>query len=179
MIKLKVDAHDVAALMLAMSQETIEAKAQSLFMATRVEENEGKAREAEYDRDSHKREAAWAKEELDRSRAQVEDLKKKLHAQAVEIHALNTKLNIPNPLPAGFTQEQYDQVVTLMTTPYNPNTLMGGKIQAIKLVRAVTGLGLKEAKDLVEDGVTFVPNPLSHGDRPAINPPSMTLLVRD
>lgn len=30
----------------------------------------------------------------------------------------------------------------------------GSKIQAIKLVREMTGLGLKEAKDLVEDNTT-------------------------
>jgi large subunit ribosomal protein L7/L12 len=46
---------------------------------------------------------------------------------------------------AGIGSDQLDEIRTLMHT--------GRKIEAIKRVREITGLGLKEAKDLVDAGL--------------------------
>jgi large subunit ribosomal protein L7/L12 len=52
--------------------------------------------------------------------------------------------------PAAEEQSTFDVVL---------NEAGGQKIQVIKVVRAVTGLGLKEAKDLVDNA----PNPVKEG----------------
>jgi regulator of replication initiation timing len=73
----------------------------------------------------------------------------------------------------GFEEKQYNEIVDLVNLPYGPGG--GNKINAIKIVREVTGLGLKEAKDLVEDGKTFVTktNGTTPGSTTLITPPPM------
>ena len=47
--------------------------------------------------------------------------------------------------PAAAAADEEDKTFTAMLTDHGPN-----KIEVLKVVRAITGLGLKEAKDLVE-----------------------------
>lgn len=56
-----------------------------------------------------------------------------------------TRVNTAGDLKTrrGFTPEEMDQI-------QSDRGLIGGKVSAIKQVRAITGCGLKEAKDLCE-----------------------------
>ena len=61
--------------------------------------------------------------------------------------------------PAAEEQTEFDVVLTAAG---------GQKIQVIKVVRAVTGLGLKEAKDLVEGAPQKVKEGISKADAEAM-----------
>jgi large subunit ribosomal protein L7/L12 len=84
------------------------------------------------------------------------ELKNKLEEEWGVTAAAPVALAAPGAAPGGDgaaaaeEQSTFDVVLT---------TAGGQKIQVIKVVRAVTGLGLKEAKDLVDSA----PNPVKEG----------------
>ena len=84
------------------------------------------------------------------------ELKKKIEDEWGVTAAAPVAVAAPGAVPAagdGAAAEEKTAFDVVLTGPG------GQKIQVIKVVRAVTGLGLKEAKDLV-DGA---PNPVKEG----------------
>jgi large subunit ribosomal protein L7/L12 len=83
------------------------------------------------------------------------ELKNKLEEQWGVTAAAPVAVAAPGAAPAGdgAAAEEKTAFDVVLTSPG------GQKIQVIKVVRALTGLGLKEAKDLV-DGA---PNPVKEG----------------
>ena len=85
------------------------------------------------------------------------------------VKALETELGVsaaaamPMAMPAGgaATEEKTDFTVTL-------TEVGGNKINVIKVVREITGLGLKEAKDLVEGAPKPVKENISKDEAEAL-----------
>jgi ribosomal protein L7/L12 len=118
-------------------------------------------RETNYSLRNYKDDYEYATRRNDDLTTENDKLRNDLAATKKEILALKVKTgtNVSKTELLGFSADQLSQVHALLA--------QGNKILAIKMVREATGFGLKDAKDLVEDGVTFNKN------APAINPPSM------
>jgi hypothetical protein len=64
------------------------------------------------------------------------------------IDNVDLKMEVFKRLLSGSTH--VDEVIITRWTATGNNAIAGGKVQAIKLIRNLSGLGLKEAKDMVE-----------------------------
>ena len=82
--------------------------------------------------------------------ALVKELEEKFGVSAAAPMMAAMRLPVPQPAAAAEEQTEFNAILTGFGAE---------KIQVIKVVRAITGLGLKEAKDLVEG----VPKPIKEG----------------
>jgi hypothetical protein len=171
-MKIKFDNHTLVSLVTGMITGLAESKAESIVETRRAQDSTDKVRdelykaqsdlrEANYSLRNHKEDAEYANKRYDAITIENDKLRTDLAAAKKELLDLKVKTgtNVSKAELLGFSADQLSQVHALLA--------QGNKIHAIKVVREVTGFGLKEAKDLVEDGVTF------NTTTPAINPPSM------
>lgn len=170
MIKIKMDAHTLATLM----TQVADANHEHVMAEGRANERADKAvnelynvrtelRESNYSLSSVKSDLSWEREESKRLAKDLSDLR----ATYAQLLAENAQLRgamglaAPPAMPPNFTPKLYGEVLYLLS--------LNQKISAIKIVREATGLGLKEAKDLVEDGKTFA-NPTTWSPLPPNTP---------
>ena len=80
------------------------------------------------------------------------------------ISAMEEKFGVPAaaPVAAAAAEEQTEFTVTLKEYPADK------KVTVIKVIREITGLGLKEAKDLVEGVPALVKEGVSNADADGI-----------
>ncbi len=83
--------------------------------------------------------------------ALVKELEEKFGVSAAA--PMMAAMAVPGGAPAAAAAEEKTEFSTILTG------FGAEKIQVIKVVRAITGLGLKEAKDLVEG----IPKPIKEG----------------
>jgi len=91
----------------------------------------------------------------------ISDLEKKFGVTAAAPVAVAAAA-APGAAPAAAAEEQTEFSVTLTEYPADK------KVTVIKVVREITGLGLKEAKDLVEGVPALVKDAVAKGDVDAI-----------
>jgi large subunit ribosomal protein L7/L12 len=85
----------------------------------------------------------------------IKDLEDKFGVTAAAPVAMAAGPAAAEAAPAAEEQTEFDAVLTVIGA---------NKIQVIKEVRAITGLGLKEAKDAVENVPTTVKEAVSKGE---------------
>jgi large subunit ribosomal protein L7/L12 len=91
----------------------------------------------------------------------ISDLEKKFGVTAAAPVAVAAAA-APGAAPAAAAEEQTEFSVTLTEYPADK------KVTVIKVVREITGLGLKEAKDLVEGVPALVKDAVAKGEVDAI-----------
>lgn len=168
-IRIKMEARELVSLMAeigAANASHIEAEGRANSRADRaicdVADTKAEARSLKYEVTGLREQLEYANRDYRNSTNKIDELEKLVTSLKAENAALRLSAGIPLPvLPRNFTMALYMQVVALLQS--------GSKISAIKIVRETTGLGLKESKDLVEDGKTFYPQewePLQEKDIP-------------
>lgn len=169
-MKLKFDSHVLVSLVTGLISNIAESKASDLVDVRSANERADKAhnenyklqsevRELKYSNNNYKADAEYSAERL----RQVREENEKLRTEATALRTDNMNLRKAAGMTGGFPPEKFEEIMAILAA--------GNKINAIKVVREFTGLGLKEAKDLVEDGKTFV------RATNAINPPGMQALI--
>lgn len=162
-MKIKFGTHSIIAIVSGLITTLAESKAHDLNDVRGASERASKVENELYGVKSELREANYQlranKEDAEYAHDRVSSLSNENSRLYSEVAQLKAKLKVayqntdaPTWQKLGFTEEQFNEVVDLVNLPYGGG---GNKINAIKIVREVMGLGLKEAKDLVEDGKTF------------------------